>query len=358
MKHKLTTGIFLGILFTFFFLHLFLPDKEISLSERRHLTQISMPSVQTLLNGNWMENFESYSLDQFPGRDSFRSLKAHTIFHGLHYLDNNQLFIKDKHIVKMEYPLNPSSLKYFTRKLDSIQKTYLKNNRVYGAWIPDKNFFINDHHLRMDYDFLQNQLTESLPNMTWIPLSDTLTLNDYYHSDIHWKQENLFPVVSRLSDTMGFSINDFPSISHEYTPFYGGYYGQAALPFKSETLTYLTSPIIDQCQVWNFEKNQWQTVYSPQLLTGMDSYDVFLSGATPLLQIENPTQKNGKELLLFRDSFGSSLAPLLIDGYEKITLIDLRYIPMEMVGDFISFDHQDVLFLYSTTLINNSFSLK
>ncbi len=273
-------------------------------------------------------------------------------------IGRRKFILIDDHIVKMEYPWNPSSLKYFVKKLDSIQKTYLKNNPVYAAWIPDKNFFVKDHHLRMDYNFLQEQLTESLPDITWISLSDVLTLDDYYRSDIHWKQENLAPVVARLTDAMDISMNSFPSVSHEYTPFYGGYYGQAALPFKSEVLTYLTSPVIDQCQVWNFEKNQWQTVYSPELLTGMDSYDVFLSGATPLLQIENHAQKNGKELLLFRDSFGSSLAPLLIDGYEKITLIDLRYIPMEMVDNFISFDHQDVLFLYSTTLINNSFSLK
>ena len=33
-----------------------------------------------------------------------------------------------------------------------------------------------------------------------------------------------------------------------------------------------------------------------------------------------------KELVIFRDSFGSSISPLLINYYSKITIIDNRYI--------------------------------
>ena len=59
-----------------------------------------------------------------------------------------------------------------------------------------------------------------------------------------------------------------------------------------------------------------------------------------------------------RDSFASSLAPLLVSGYRKITLVDLRYISGDMIGNFIDFKDQDVLFLYSTLILNNSLSLK
>ena len=39
------------------------------------------------------------------------------------------------------------------------------------------------------------------------------------------------------------------------------------------------------------------------------------------IDIVNPTSNSNKELIVFRDSYGSSLVPLLIDGYRKITVV-------------------------------------
>lgn len=61
---------------------------------------------------------------------------------------------------------------------------------------------------------------------------------------------------------------------------------------------------------------------------------------------------------MFRDSFGSSLAPLFIEGYKKITLVDIRYMHPNMLEQFIEFNNQDVLFIYSTSVLNNSEMLK
>ena len=93
-------------------------------------------------------------------------------------------------------------------------------------------------------------------------------------------------------------------------------------------------------------------------LSSPDLYDVFLSGAQPILVIDNPAGEPGKELVLFRDSFGSSLAPLLAEGYQRVTLVDIRYMSQEQIGQYVTFENQDVLFLYSTLVLNNGRSLK
>ena len=41
-----------------------------------------------------------------------------------------------------------------------------------------------------------------------------------------------------------------------------------------------------------------------------DPYSVFLSGSKSLLTITNPSADTDRELVIFRDSFASSLAPL------------------------------------------------
>ena len=90
---------------------------------------------------------------------------------------------------------------------------------------------------------------------------------------------------------------------------------------------------------------------------GKDPYELFLSGALPLVTVENPNAENDRELVLFRDSFGSSIAPLLAEGYAKITLVDTRYLRADQLDKFIDFHGQDVLFLYSTLLLNSSSTL-
>ena len=85
---------------------------------------------------------------------------------------------------------------------------------------------------------------------------------------------------------------------------------------------------------------------------------MFLSGSLSLITIENPNANTEKELILFRDSFSSSLAPLLIPGYAKITMVDIRYIQSDLLDSWIDFDNQDVLFLYSTLVLNHGELLK
>lgn len=77
-----------------------------------------------------------------------------------------------------------------------------------------------------------------------------------------------------------------------------------------------------------------------------------------MLTIENPDYNGTRELIVFRDSYGSSLIPLLVTGYSKVTVVDTRYISPKLLNQYIEFKDQDVLFMYSTLIINNSTTLK
>ena len=89
-----------------------------------------------------------------------------------------------------------------------------------------------------------------------------------------------------------------------------------------------------------------------------DPYEMFLSGNQPIVKVKNELNTSGKKLVMFRDSFGCSLAPLFIDGYSEITLVDLRYVPSGMLADHVDFEDADILFIYSTMMLNNSLAMK
>ena len=93
-------------------------------------------------------------------------------------------------------------------------------------------------------------------------------------------------------------------------------------------------------------------------LDGKDPYEMFLAGSDALLVIDNPNATTDKELIVFRDSFGSSLLPLMMESYAKVTVVDIRYISSSLLGNFIEFKDQDVLFLYSTLVLNSSTAFK
>ena len=85
-----------------------------------------------------------------------------------------------------------------------------------------------------------------------------------------------------------------------------------------------------------------------------DPYDIFLSGPQSLLRIENPNAATDRELVIFRDSFGSSLAPLLVQDYSAVTLIDIRYIQPQLLGRYVEFEGKDILFMYSSLVLNKN----
>ena len=63
-------------------------------------------------------------------------------------------------------------------------------------------------------------------------------------------------------------------------------------------------------------------------------------------------------MIIFRDSYGSSLIPLFINGYKKITVVDTRYISPKILNNYIDFKNKDVLFIYGVILLNDSISMK
>ena len=243
-----------------------------------------------------------------------------------------------------------------------IRDSYLAGTdaKIYSVVVPDKSYFLaaKNGYLSMDYDAFFARFIEKTPFAENIPVADLLEAEDYYRTDLHWRQERIGDVAARIAERMGVTLKDDYSVNEADAPFYGVYYGQSALPMPAERLYYLTSDTLKDCRVFDYETEQYLPVYDLSAPGGSDPYEIFLFGSKSLLTVENPNAETERELIIFRDSFGSSIAPLLIEGYAKVTLVDIRYLSPMLLDRFLTFDGQDVLFLYSTSVLNNSITLK
>ncbi len=374
MNHK--SNVILTIIFTALILGLSFtswlkPETAFSQAERRDLKTKPEISIDSLSSGEFMKNFEDYTSDQFPYREQFRTLKALFSTKVLGRMENNNIYTWNHHISKIEYPENPKMIDYAIEKFNHIYHKYLKdtNTNIYLSIVPDKNYFLAPHrgYLSLDYQNFIEQFKSGLSYMKYIDILPLLTEDDYYLTDSHWKQENILDVAEFLGFSMGTDVTAEYKINTLDIPFNGVYAGQSALPTKGDTLKYLTNDTLENSIVtyYNTGMPKPGAMYNMEKANGKDPYEMFLSGTTPLVTIEEPILRQSdlynnpkKELILFRDSFGSSLAPLLAEGYSKITVVDIRYIQSDFLESFIDFNNQDVLFLYSTTLLNNSTALR
>ncbi len=354
--------VFLGILFAFMFLNIITPPNDISSSERRKLAQFPNLTMDSLLNTEFMDGFEDYVLDQFVARDELRSLKSFVLFNLFNQKDNHNIYIVDGVVSRFE-TMREESFLSAVRKFEKLKDDYLSGTNVYFSLVPDKNYYLAEQngYPAFDYEFIRDTVA-GLDGITHIDLFDSLSIEDYYRTDLHWDQSRLEPVVKALGSEMGFSVDWSQLTANSLSPFYGAFYGQSALNLRPDSITYMTSAAIDSAQVLRLDEKTLEFVsanmYNTNAINGIDAYDLFLEGAVPLITISNPDAARNRELIVFRDSFGSSLAPLLTSAYSKITLIDLRYFASPLLDEYVDFTpDSDVLFLYSPQILNKSDTL-
>ena len=143
------------------------------------------------------------------------------------------------------------------------------------------------------------------------------------------------------------------------TPFFGSYTGKTEEPLTADTLRYLTGETLDACTVYDYETEAQESLYDLSAVDTKTPYDLYLQGSKSLLHIDSPLSATDKTLVVFRDSFGSSLIPLLAESYRTIYAVDIRYLPSQLLGRYLTFDgSEDVLFLYSVMVLQNSLTMK
>jgi len=338
------------------------PSDEFSDAERRRLQQFPEVSWERIASNKFMTEFETYALDQFPFRDWFRGLTAYSKMFVLGQQDNNGIYMHKGYLSKLEYPRDDNSLKRATDRFRYIYDTYLldADAKIYCVVIPDKNYYMAEQEgvLALDYDEFYYEIEKKMSYAHFIDIRDSLELEDYYRTDTHWRQECIIEVADEIATRMGAPVSGAYDIHTLEVPFYGVYRGQSAMTVNAETMYYLANERMEQYIVYDYESGKEIPLYDMEKAYGKDPYEMYMAGDLALAHIENPNADSDKELIVFRDSFGSSLAPLVAEGYRKTTLVDIRYIQPEVLGKYVDFEGKDVLFLYSTLVLNNSEIIK
>lgn len=277
--------------------------------------------------------------------------------------EDAKFYEKDGYLAERNDLLNTKMLEKSAKHFTTIYESYLEPNGIkpYFVIIPDKNYYLGDTEaLAEDFEQMVSKMNEQCPFMQYIDIRDKLSIEDYYKTDSHWRQECIVDVAEYLGAQMGNPFHqDYETEQIDHL-FEGSYYKEIQTDVSPDEVNYLTNDMLRNCIVSKYEgmEPEAASLYNMDKAAGDNPYDMFLEGAVPIITVENPNADTDKKLIVFRDSFGSSIAPLLAGGYRSITLVDIRYIQSGLVGKFVDFTGSDVLFLYSSILLNNSAGMK
>ena len=181
----------------------------------------------------------------------------------------------------------------------------------------------------------------------------------YSRTDHHWQPLGAYYAGKVFADTAGVY---YPDLSE-----YGKY-------FKEEFCgtMYMYSDYNEELKknpdsfTYYKPKNDYQTYYYNTDFTGktasdlffdyaegVNTYSVFLGRDETICQIDTDV-KNGRTLVIFKDSFGNALVPFMVNAFEHIYVCDFRYFDVNAIDFIKKVKCTDLLFAISISSMDTN----
>ena len=351
--------LFILVLFLFMFINLAVPDREMSEKENRMLETRPVLSMSTVLDGEFMEQWENYQSDQFAGRDCWRSVKVFLDRLGGSRMENGVYIGKSGQLLEeIEVPddgqseANLSAIVDFAEKYPDVQTSVML--------VPDAACILSDRLPAFAGVEDQKQLLGVAEqrlgdDVNWIDAVSVLNnhVSDklYYKTDHHWTTLAAFYVFRESAVSLGIDGEvgeNFASytISDDFNGVLASKSGVGLS--EKETIDIYVPTQGDDDVVVNYvdEGRKTTSLYDSSKLETRDQYGVFLGGNSSVIDITTVSPEK-KRLLVLKDSFANCFIPFLAPYYREIVVVDPRYYS-GTIGDIMdTYRITDALVLYS-----------
>lgn len=357
MKHTIAVLGFIGTLTCVGTISACLPQNGFSLSENRYLQKKPKLEWESFLDGSFHIDYESYLSDQFPLRDAWVLVqsKAEQFLgksdaNGVYFGKDGYLIEKfeSEDLLGSQLETNLERLSGSAeRMVERLGKDHVRVLLASGAatMIPEKL-----PAFAAPYD--ENKLIEMLKEHMETPeIVLSLETCDYYKTDHHWTTKGAYEGYVTWANSVGiepWSEDDF-LLEIVSDSFYGTLYSKVQQAQQADEIVLYHPKEAKNYQVQYDETGVvHNSLYTYESLETRDQYTIFLDGNHGVTRITSDI-KNGKTLLMVKDSYANSFAPFVANHYEEVIMIDLRFFNMK-IDDFAEKEEiTDVLYLYRTT---------
>lgn len=360
MKNKIRSIFFAGLLIVIAIFNIVTPEKTFSDKENRYLQTLPDIGYRDIISGKFGEDFENYSSDQFVRRNLWISLKTISDLAVLKKDNNRVYFGKEDYLFDIDSAIDETQREKNTNNINKLLASLKENHKnidIYALLVPSKSGALEDklpdYAPTIDEDEIINKLRHSLKdNITLLSLIDVLRENSdeyiYYRTDHHWTSKGSYYSYKYFLDEKGetpLSLEDF-TVKTVSKDFLGTSYRKANYYKGSDDTIdiYIPKNEVDYDITIN-QKDKNENLYNDKFLNKTDKYSYFLGGDNAVIEIETSV-KNGKTILVIKDSFANSFIPFLTNHYERVIAIDPRYFNIELTDYIADKEIDEIIFLF------------
>ena len=366
-QYYVRLGLVAGLLFLIMFLlSLILPDKELSVQEKRVLSSFPQPYLNRIAEGSYSTDFETYVSDQIPFRNFFTKMKVFTDRLAGRQESQGVYRGKDGYLMeKME--------DWDEEQLDTTLDTVIRFTETYEKetvfiLVPTAVSVMQEKlplfAPTASQENFSREIEERLKNtkIRFTDLTETLTslketgMQLYYRMDHHWTTEAAAGCAVTVLKTLGRTTELKGKLLPVTGSFCGSLAAKSGYGSGEKEVIDLWVPEEETLYLMTDSKGKHATLYSEEGLQSSDPYTVFLGGNEGLIRIE--TEQFGKgSLLVFKDSYFNCLLPCLLGEFEQIDVVDPRYYDGDITSLMLQHDYDQILFFYNMNTFSEDTSL-
>lgn len=361
IKKMLPVLAFAVVLFGLTILSLTTEEKTYSSTEKRELQTMPKVKKKTIKNGKFQKKYETYLSDQFPGRDEWVQLQTEVSRLFGKTESNGVYFGKDHYLLEhySEEDFDEETMTSNIAALSEFVKRTKKQADVKVMMVPTKTWILKDKlpafaptfDEQRFYDELDRQLGADAEEIL-IPVKEKLKEHAaedvYYRTDHHWTTLGAWYGYDAYNNAVGGDAdraNDKREFRQVCSDFYGTTYAKVNQASQADEIC-LYEPKMMLSVVYNMGEKTTESLYEMEHLESKDQYRVFTGGNQAVLEITGG-EKNGKNLLVIKDSFANCMLPFLAEDVEKMVVVDLRQLNIGCDDLVEMFAPTDVLILYN-----------
>ena len=338
--------------------YLFLPEKDFSDMENRFLQKRPAVSFDGLLDGSFMDSFETYTNEQIPLRNMFVRCKA--VFVQMTGSSENDGIAKGDDSYLFDKVTSVSDKMH--KNIQAIRNFAKDAGRdVYIAVAPTSTW-VNEEKLPAGMPVLDEAscaaelsgALEDIPNAHVIGLKEVLDAHKdeqlYYRTDHHWTTKGAGYAYEEIARCMGLDKEDITQYEkHVAGDFRGTHYAKYKGAFVvPDSIEYYDVPV----EKLELEDRTVNDLIDVSKLSGYDKYAAFMYGNDGKYTV-NSDKGAGRSLIILKDSYANCLIPYLVMNYDTITVMDLRYFGGSVKEELLGAPEADVLLLYNWTFMND-----
>ena len=247
-----------------------------------------------------------------------------------------------------DFYVDGANVSRYVGVLNDYRKDLPENTRVFCLLVPTHVEFLHERYstnaarqlpvVQMIYNSLDNDI---IPVDAYGKLAERAE-NEYlyFRTDHHWTALGAYYAYLAFAEAAGFDPVTIENYEEHFFPDYIGSYGTGAdriIRDHPDTLYYYR---IDDGTT--FSQNMFFIPVNLNLL----SYALFMGGDHAVLDFES-SNKNGKTLIIVKDSYANAFIPWVSPSYERIVVMDPRQFKGKVSDYTKNSTEVDLLFLNS-----------